>query len=195
VHTDPTGLPLSADIVQSGFATSLLQVPRPTPTPTAHRYVRRNWGHVETNLGFIVSFVNTLHGQGASENADPTTTDGLFSFALPDSLPGSDLAEVQLWKVSSLGHDPAFANGDTLLYDKMQQQAAPTDLGFNTPVPAAGQVHGHRGYGRGSSRPQRRRQLDRLEAPYAPGTNVIHVAPAACRRTRSRFPSWVGGTG
>ncbi len=158
VHTSP---PLSADIVQSGFATSP-QTLQTDPDPNSlYRYVRRDsvTGQVETNLGFIVSFVNTLHGKGASENDDPTTTDGLFSLALPDELPQPGLAEVQLWKVSSLGHDPAFLSGDTLLYDKTQQPSPPQDLGFNTL--GAGQP-GKYTDTRGSSRPQRRRQLDCL---------------------------------
>src|SRR5215213_7547514 len=129
VHTTPA---LSADIVQSGFANSLLIG---SDDDSLYRYVRRSasTGQVQTNLGFIVSFTNSLHGPAGDD--DPATTDGLFSFALPDDLspPGSDLAEVQLWKVSSASHtNPSIAGGDTLLYDKTQQATATQLLGFAT---------------------------------------------------------------
>ena len=133
------GLSESADIVQSGFANSLLigsdERPLGSQDSSPYRYVRRNssTGAVETNLGFIVSFKNSFHA--AADIDDPGTTEGLFSFALSDDLPapGSDLAEVQLWKVSSASHtNPSTANGDTLLYDKTQQPTATQLLGFNT---------------------------------------------------------------
>src|SRR5919204_461491 len=104
----------TADIVQSGFLNSL-QLGR--DDGSLYRYVRRDsvTGALLTNIGFHVSFVNTLHAAGTSENDDPATTAGLFSFALPDALPppGSDLAEVQLWKVASSSHtNPSVAGGD-----------------------------------------------------------------------------------
>jgi hypothetical protein len=86
-----------------------------------------------TNIGFHVSFENSLHTTGATD--DEGTTKGLFSFALPDTLPptGSDRAEVQLWKTSSNSpsYDPSEPT-DVLLYDKTQQQAPPQSLGFAT---------------------------------------------------------------
>jgi Tol biopolymer transport system component len=126
--------PPTAEIVQSGFLNSL-QLGR--DDNSQYRYVRRasTSGQLLTNIGFHVSFTNSLHGAGASENDDPATFDGLFSFALPDTLPapGSDLAEVQLWKVSSSSHtNPSVLGGDTLLYDKTQQASAPQVLSINS---------------------------------------------------------------
>jgi hypothetical protein len=197
VHTSPI---LSADIVQSGFATSPETLRTDADPNSLYRYVRRDsvTGHVETNLGFIVSFVNTLHGQGASENDDPITTDGLFSFALPDALPppDSDLAEVQLWKVSSLDHDPGAAIDDTLLYDKTQQPVAPQDLGFNTL--SAGQPDKYTDTaGMDEVHPALSDDGNWIawEAPSVPGTNVIHVAPAASSANAITLPVPAGGTG
>jgi hypothetical protein len=126
---DVSAAPESANVVQSGF------LPSQTiglETGSHYRYVRRNASTqaVETNLGFHVSFINSLHGNGGDENSDPQTQQGLFSFALPDNASldyVNDPAEVQLWKVT----DPSEANpgtnaNDTLLYDKKQQASPPT---------------------------------------------------------------------
>jgi hypothetical protein len=119
----------TADIVQSGFLNSLQLG---TDDNSFYRYVRRDaTTHAVLNdIGFHVSFTNSLHSLG-DENDAPSTAKGLFSFALPDSLPqtGSDPAEVQLWKVQSLSHtDPSVAAGDFLLYDKTQQANPPQVL-------------------------------------------------------------------
>jgi hypothetical protein len=131
----------TADIVQSGFQNSLQFG---GDESSLYRYVRRDsvTGQLLTNIGFNVSFVDSVHGTGASENDDPATSDGLFSFALPDALPppGSDLAEVQLWKVaSSSDTNPSATLGDILLYDKTQQASAPQVLSTSSGV-AAGAV-------------------------------------------------------
>ena len=126
----------TADIVQSGFQNTL-RLGR--DDDSLYRYVRRNStnpnGQPLTNFGFHVSFTNSLHGAGASENDDPSTLDGLFSFSLPDDLPppGSDLAEVQLWKVADASHmNPSVAGGDMLLYDKTQQASPPQVLSITS---------------------------------------------------------------
>lgn len=124
----------TADIVQSGFVQSLRLG---WDDDSLYRYVRRNaaTGQLLTNIGFHVSFINTLHGAGASENDDPETSDGLFSFALDDDLPppGSDLANVQLWRVTSSSHtNPSAAAGDTLLYDRTQQSSPPQFLSISS---------------------------------------------------------------
>jgi hypothetical protein len=116
----------TAEIVQSGFLHSL-QLGQ--EDASVYRYVRRDaTGALETNIGFHVSFANTLHNNGA--DADPPTDEGLFSFALDDDLPGppDDMAEVQLWKVASNvtdTYDPQTTAGDVLLYDKFQQDSPP----------------------------------------------------------------------
>jgi hypothetical protein len=120
----------TADIVQSGFVQSL-RLGR--DNNSLYRYVRRNAtsGQLLTNIGFNVSFTNTLHGAGGEENDDPVTSDGLFSFALDDDLPppGSDLARVQLWRVTSASHtNPSAAAGDKLLYERTQQSSPPQIL-------------------------------------------------------------------
>jgi hypothetical protein len=126
----------TADIVQSGFLNSLQLG---MDDDSLYRYVRRNStnpnGQPLTNFGFHVSFINSLHGAGTSENDDPDTLEGLFSFALPDALPlpGSDLAEVQLWKVADRSHtNPIVVGGDKLLYDKAQQATAPQVLSVSS---------------------------------------------------------------
>jgi hypothetical protein len=131
----------TADIVQSGFQNSL-QLGR--DDGSLYRYVRRDSvnGQLLTNIGFNVSFIDSVHGTGASENDDPATSDGLFSFALPDALPppSSDLAEVQLWKVASSSHtNPSATLGDILLYDKTQQASPPQVLSTSSGA-AAGAV-------------------------------------------------------
>jgi hypothetical protein len=129
----------TADIVQSGFFNSLQLG---TDTNSVYRYVRRNARTHEllTNIGFHVSFTNSLHSKDF-ENDDPGTKGGLFSFALPDDLPGplSDPAEVQLWKASSSdpGYNPS-APTDVLLYDKIQQPSPPQVL--STTIGAAQQA-------------------------------------------------------
>src|SRR6266516_3457643 len=126
----------TADIVQSGFQNTL-RLGR--DDDSLYRYVRRNSTHPNgpplTNFGFHVSFTNSLHGAGASENDDPSTLDGLFSFSLPDDLPppGSELAEGQLWKVADASHmNPSVAGGDMLLYDKTQQASPPQVLSITS---------------------------------------------------------------
>jgi hypothetical protein len=124
----------TAEIVQSGFVNSL-RLGR--DDASLYRYVRRNAtsGQLLTNIGFNVSFTNTLHGAGAEENDDPVTADGLFSFALDDGLPptGSDPARVQLWRITSSSHtNPSTAAGDTLLYDRTQQSSPPQILSINS---------------------------------------------------------------
>jgi hypothetical protein len=120
----------TADIVQSGFLSSQL-IGQDDSSP--YRYVRRDSsGALQKDIGFHVSFEDTLHNPGAQDNT--MTQKGLFSFALPDDVPAPGSGdEVQLWKVSSPSHtNPSTAGGDTLLYDKTQQPTAPEDLGFAT---------------------------------------------------------------
>jgi hypothetical protein len=132
---DSTSDPETADIVQSGFlASQTIGAQDDSP----YRYVRRNatTGAKEMNLGFHVSFVNSLHGNGSDTNDGSTTQHGLFSFALPDdpSLDYStDPAEVQIWKVTntSSSYDPSTASGDTLLYDRKQQASPPSLTGIS----------------------------------------------------------------
>ena len=124
----------TAEIVQSGFVDSLRLGRSDT---SLYRYVRRNatTGQLLNNIGFNVSFVNTLHGAGAEENDDPITPNGLFSFALDDGLPapGSDPARVQLWRTTDSSHtNPSVAAGDTLLYDRTQQSTPPQILSINS---------------------------------------------------------------
>jgi hypothetical protein len=121
--------PSTADIVQSGFLASQTIGAQ---TDSQYRYVRRNAndGTLEMNLGFHVSFVNSLHGNGGSANADPSTQEGLFSFALDDNPSldyATDPAEVQIWKVAntSSSYNPSTAAGDTLMYDRRQQANPP----------------------------------------------------------------------
>jgi hypothetical protein len=130
VHTNTD----TAEIVQSGFVNSL-RLGR--DDASLYRYVRRNAtsGQQLTNIGFNVSFTDTLHGAGAEENGDPDTPHGLFSFALDDGLPppGSDPARVQLWRITSATHtNPSVAGGDTLLYDRTQQPSPPQILSITS---------------------------------------------------------------
>jgi hypothetical protein len=123
----------TADIVQSGFVQSL-RLGR--DDGSLYRYVRRNAtsGQLLTNIGFNVSFKNTLHN-AEDEDHDPATPDGLFSFALDDGLPppGSDPARVQLWRITSSSHaNPSVAAGDTLLYDRTQQPSPPQILSITS---------------------------------------------------------------
>ena len=123
----------TADIVQSGFVQSL-RLGR--DDGSLYRYVRRNAtsGQLLTNIGFNVSFKNTLHN-AADGDHDPATPDGLFSFALDDGLPppGSDPARVQLWRITSSSHtNPSVAGGDTLLYDRTQQPSPPQILSITS---------------------------------------------------------------
>jgi hypothetical protein len=123
----------TADIVQSGFVQSL-RLGR--DDGSLYRYVRRNAtsGQLLTNIGFNVSFKNTLHN-AEDEDHDPATPDGLFSFALDDGLPppGSDPARVQLWRITNSSHtNPSVAGGDTLLYDRTQQPSPPQILSITS---------------------------------------------------------------
>ena len=123
----------TADIVQSGFVQSL-RLGR--DDGSLYRYVRRNAtsGQLLTNIGFNVSFKNTLHN-AEDEDHDPATPDGLFSFALDDGLPapGSDPARVQLWRITIASHaNPSVAAGDTLLYDRTQQPSPPQILSITS---------------------------------------------------------------
>jgi hypothetical protein len=126
---DLSGTPPTATIVQSGFLSSL-QLGE--DDASNYRYVRRDatTHQILTNIGFHVSFEDTLHNTSTQDDA--TVQKGLFSFALPDTLPptGSDPAEVQLWKVADPTHDPT--SSDVLLYDKTQQPTPPQSLGFAT---------------------------------------------------------------
>jgi TolB protein len=179
----------TADIIESGFANSLL-IGR--DDNSLYRYVRRDstMPNVEpiTNIGFHVSFEDTLHNTGTQDNA--TTHKGLFSFALGDSLPepGNDLAEVQLWKVSNVNHtNPSTLNGDTLLYHKTQQSSAPQPLGAGkvakyTDTQFVDEVHPALSDGGG---------WIAWEAPLAasvPGSTVIHVAPSTSSSNAVTLP-------
>jgi hypothetical protein len=122
----------TADIVQSGFFSSLQLG---TDDNSLYRYVHRNanTGSILKNIGFHVSFENTLHNPNAPD--DQSTGKGLFSFALPDDTPLSGSDEVQLWKVASLAHtNPTVAGGDVLLYDVKQQASPPQVLSTTTGV-------------------------------------------------------------
>jgi Tol biopolymer transport system component len=179
----------TADIIESGFANSLLIG---GDDNSLYRYVRRDstMPNAEpiTNIGFHVSFEDTLHNTGTQDDA--TTHKGLFSFALGDDLPepGNDLAEVQLWKVSNVNHtNPSTLNGDKLLYDKTQQSSAPQPIGAGkvakyTDTQFVDEVHPALSDGGGWI------AWEAPLVPSVPGSTVIHVAPSTSSANAITLP-------
>jgi Tol biopolymer transport system component len=183
---DESHSPPTASIVQSGFVTSLL-IGR---DDTSHyRYVRRDatTGQMLTNIGFRVSFEDTLHNKSTQDDA--TTQQGLFSFTLPDELPpsGSDPAKVELWKVANTNstHDPA--PPDTPLYGKTQQPTPPQPLGAGTVTKytdTASVDELHPALSDNGNWVAWEAPL----APSVPGSNVIHVAPSTSSANAVTLP-------